>query len=175
MVFHLFACFLDESVIAPEDLAASSQGQPPPSKWPAFTAHCFLPADKPIGTVSRLVLLVGLSESNLRAVLACSPPFSPPFSLLPRLNARGPGPPHCALPPVPLTDPARDVLKLRQATVRPPHFVLIVQGQQKPVVTGQNNLFHAIVLFLHYVNTQHRGFLLYGDGRHRGTGWPMRC
>ena len=45
--------------------------------------------------------------------------------------------------------------------MRPPHFVLVVHGLQKPVVTGQNNLFHAIVLFLHYVNLQHQGFLLY--------------
>jgi len=53
------------------------------------------------------------------------------------------------------------VLKLRQVTVRPPHFVLVVRGQAKPVAPGQNNLFAAIVLFVHTVATHHLGRLLY--------------
>jgi len=60
-----------------------------------------------------------------------------------------------------VVDPARDVLKLRQVTVRPPHFVLVVRGQAKPVAPGQNNLFAAIVLFVHMVATNHLGRLLY--------------
>ena len=60
-----------------------------------------------------------------------------------------------------VVDPARDVLKLRQVTVRPPHFVLVVRGQAKPVAQGQNNLFAAIVLLVHTVATNHLGRLLY--------------
>ncbi|KAL1415436.1 hypothetical protein MTO96_006787 [Rhipicephalus appendiculatus] len=53
----------------------------------------------------------------------------------------------------------KDVLCIYQTSVLPPHYRVIVGEDTCDLPKGRNNLFYAILLFLHCIKTKHRGML----------------
>ncbi|KAK2158053.1 hypothetical protein LSH36_178g04112 [Paralvinella palmiformis] len=53
----------------------------------------------------------------------------------------------------------KDNLLLYQAKVNPPHFKVILEDHVLSPPKGRNNMFHAILLFLHHIHVKHHGML----------------
>uniref|UniRef100_A0A224YKK6 Cytochrome n=1 Tax=Rhipicephalus zambeziensis TaxID=60191 RepID=A0A224YKK6_9ACAR len=53
----------------------------------------------------------------------------------------------------------KDVLCIYQTSMLPPHYRVIVGEDTCDLPKGRNNLFYAILLFLHCIKTKHRGML----------------
>lgn len=54
---------------------------------------------------------------------------------------------------------AKDALYIYQTSVLPPHYRLVVGEETWDLPKGRNNLFYAILLFLHCIKTKHGGML----------------
>lgn len=53
----------------------------------------------------------------------------------------------------------KDNLLLYQAKVNPPHFKVIIEDHVLSPPKGRNNMFHAVLLFLHHIHVKHHGML----------------
>ncbi|KAF6032943.1 TMEM209 [Bugula neritina] len=56
-------------------------------------------------------------------------------------------------------DQHSDYLTIYQTKVNPPHYKVVIGNDIYDLPKGRNNLFHAILLFLHEIKTKHNGML----------------
>ncbi|CAI5733607.1 unnamed protein product [Peronospora farinosa] len=59
----------------------------------------------------------------------------------------------------PFTPRVRSRLFLVQTVGRPPHFKVLVKGAAREIVPGEENCFHAVVVYLHAIKKMKAGFL----------------
>ncbi|XP_001636404.2 transmembrane protein 209 isoform X2 [Nematostella vectensis] len=56
-------------------------------------------------------------------------------------------------------DARKSDLSIYMARLHPPHYKIVVKDEVYDIPKGRNNLFHAIIFFLHHIKTEHYGML----------------
>ena len=172
LILHLITMYLDETIVGPEDVSLLEQHQKrqqqqpaqapssgfgqwgsaatapkpataPPPKFPYFSTHHVLLADKTIG-VLQLCPPSSLPSPHARA-----------SRLTQRIGVAG------ARGDIPGADKDQRDLKIRQVSTRPPHFALVRNGALRAVANGPNNLWYSLVLFFRAILSEFNGFLGY--------------